>query len=67
MSRSENDREGLSPRAPNILDLFGDDDESDDVYEPATEESDLATTTNEEGSETDFAGQYRSPGPLKQG
>lgn len=56
MSRSEDSREGLSP-VPNILDLFEDeDDENDDIYEPATEQSDLATTTTEEESETEFAG-----------
>ena len=60
MSRSEDDREGLSPPAPNILDLFEDEDESDDIYEPATEESDLATTTNGEDSEGEFAGQKES-------
>ena len=57
MSRPQDDREGLSPPAPNILDLFeGEDDDDEDVYEPVTEESDLATTT-EEDSEGEFAGQ----------
>lgn len=61
MSRPQDDREGLSPPAPNILDLFeGDDDDEDDVYEPVTEESDLATTT-EEDSEGEFAGQKKTP------
>ena len=61
MSRPQDDREGLSPPAPNILDLFeGDDDDEDDVYEPVTEESDLATTT-EEDSEGEFAGQKELP------
>lgn len=57
MSNSEDNREGLSPAPPNILDFLGDDDESDDVYEPATEESDLGTSINEDESEGDFAGQ----------
>lgn len=54
MSKSENDREGLSPPPPNLLDLLEDDD---DVYEPGTEESDLGTSVNEEESEGDSAGQ----------
>ena len=56
MSRSEDNREGLSPAAPNILDLFEEDGESDDAYEPATEDSNIDTTTNEDDSEGDFAG-----------
>ena len=61
MSRAEDDREGLSPPAPNILDLFGDDDESDDVFEPATEESDLADTTDGEEGGSEFTGQRDTP------
>jgi hypothetical protein len=65
MSRSADDREGLSPPAPNILDLFEDDDESDDVYEPVTEESDLASTEDGEEEEGNFAGtSSTSPSPL---
>ena len=60
MSRSEDSREGLSPPPPpNILDLFedDDDDESEDIFEPATDDSEAFSTTNEEGSENEFAGQ----------
>jgi hypothetical protein len=57
MSRPEDDREGLSPPAANILDLFEDEEEeSDDIFEPASEDSEFGTTTNEEESDIDFAG-----------
>ena len=61
MSRSDDSREGLSPPPPpNILDLFADDDESDDIFEPATEDSEAPSTTGEEESETEFAGQLKT-------
>jgi hypothetical protein len=62
MSRAEDDREGLSPSPPNLIDIFEDDDESDDVYEPVPEESEYTTTTNDDGEdEAEFAG-MTSPG-----
>jgi hypothetical protein len=51
MSQNNQDREGLSPPPPNILDLFQDDDESDDIYEPTTEESEIAATNEDESEE----------------
>jgi hypothetical protein len=57
MSRAEDDREGLSPSPPNLLDIFEDDDESDDVYEPVPEESEYTTSTNNESEdEAEYAG-----------
>ena len=57
MSRPEDDREGLSPSPANILDFLGDEDEDDDLYEPATERSDMTASTAEDDEEAEFAGQ----------
>lgn len=57
MSRSADDREGLSPSPANILDYLGEEDEDDDLYEPAAEQSDLTTSAAEEDDEGEFAGQ----------
>lgn len=59
MSRSADDREGLSPSPANILDFLGEEDEDDDIYEPTTEQSEMTASTAEDEEEDDgeFAGQ----------
>ena len=70
MSQTGDDREGLSPPPPNILDLFDeDDDESDDVYQPAAEESGMSelasTTEDEDGEEGAFADAHERLGGIE--
>jgi len=56
MSRAPDDREGLSPSPPNILDLFeGDDEEDDEIYE-AAEDQTTEGETNDEDEEGDYLG-----------
>jgi hypothetical protein len=56
MSRPSDDREGLSPEPANILDFLGDEDEDDDLFEPATEQSDMTASTAEDDEEVEFSG-----------
>ena len=56
MSRPSDDREGLSPEPSNILDFLGDEDEDDDLFEPATEQSDITASNAEDDEEVEFSG-----------
>ena len=56
MSRPINDREGLSPAPPNILDLFEGEDDDDEMHEPETGESTTTGDTQEEESDGEYAG-----------
>ena len=60
MSRPVDDREGLSPEPTNVLDLLGDEDEGDDIYEPATEQSELTASTGDEEDDVEFEGNSRT-------
>jgi hypothetical protein len=57
MSSPHDDREGLSPPPANILDFLGEEDEDDDLFEPATEQSDMTASTAEDDEEMEFSGQ----------
>lgn len=61
MSRPSDDREGLSPEPANILDFLGDEDEDDDLFEPATEQSDMTASNAEEDEEVEFSGRKTFP------
>ncbi|EXJ85611.1 hypothetical protein A1O1_05977 [Capronia coronata CBS 617.96] len=57
MSHQNNDREGLSPSPANLLDIFTEDDEDDDVdsYQPTEEQSTNASDTQDDDSDAAFA------------
>lgn len=57
MSQSNDDREGLSPSPANILDFLGEDDGDDDLFEPASEESDITASMDGDDEEVEFSGQ----------
>lgn len=65
MSSQNNSREGLSPSPINILDIFTEDEEDDDVdsYHPTEEQSTNASETqDDDDSDAAFAGNlYRIP------
>lgn len=48
MSRAPNGEDGLSPPPRTIYDIFGEDEEDDDIYEPAAEESTDADGVDDE-------------------
>ena len=64
MSRAPDDREGLSPSPVNIVDYTGDEDDDDDdsdLYEPATEQSDMTASTADDDEEIEFTGTAYCP------
>jgi hypothetical protein len=60
MSHQDNDRDGLSPLPTNVLDIFTEDDEDDDVdsYHPTEEQSTNASDMQDDDSDAAFAGTY---------
>ena len=60
MSTQSDSREGLSPSPPNVLDIFGDEEDSDDVeFEPTSEDQSTDASglhAGEDESDADFTG-----------
>lgn len=55
MSYHDNSREGLSPSPPNILDIFTEDEDDDDVdsYHPTEDRSTNASDLNDDDEDED--------------
>lgn len=51
MAGANDNRDGLSPPPRTIFDVFGEDEEDDDIYQPATEDSTDADGMDEDEDE----------------
>lgn len=58
MSRAVGDREGLSPSPATDIDFMDEDEDNDELYEPASEQSELTESTAEDEEENEFEGAY---------